>query len=184
MSRNACCSGVICCAAAVATSSGAASSERQRLVHRVTCMGGAPRDRRSALRRMLPDIAMSWKGAFARCHPAQMQTQPTRAAGLPRRPPHCSPPAAPIESRSCATDGVTAPSQEERLRGGSMSKLAATSPRWGGAVLAAASLLAFAGALPAAEYKMTVSRERLINAQNEPQNWLMMNGDYRSEERR
>src|SRR5262249_16767148 len=32
----------------------------------------------------------------------------------------------------------------------------------------------------AAEYKMTVNRDRLINAQNEPQNWLMMNGDYGS----
>lgn len=32
----------------------------------------------------------------------------------------------------------------------------------------------------AAEYKMTVNRDRLINAQNEPQNWLMMNGDYAS----
>src|SRR6185436_17372815 len=52
--------------------------------------------------------------------------------------------------------------------------------RLGSAALAAASLLALAGALPAAEYKMTVSRERLINAQNEPQNWLMMNGDYGS----
>jgi hypothetical protein len=27
---------------------------------------------------------------------------------------------------------------------------------------------------------MTVNRDRLINAQNEPQNWLMMNGDYGS----
>ena len=27
-------------------------------------------------------------------------------------------------------------------------------------------------------YKMTVSQDRLINAQNEPQNWLLMNGDY------
>src|SRR5690242_20072508 len=52
--------------------------------------------------------------------------------------------------------------------------------RLGGAALAAASVLALAGALPAAEYKLTVSRERLINAQNEPQNWLMMNGDYGS----
>src|SRR5690348_18366648 len=41
-------------------------------------------------------------------------------------------------------------------------------------------VLVLAGALPAAEYKLTVSRERLINAQNEPQNWLMMNGDYGS----
>src|SRR5215203_2627404 len=32
----------------------------------------------------------------------------------------------------------------------------------------------------AAQYKMTVNKERLINAQNEPQNWLMMNGDYAS----
>src|SRR5690242_1378597 len=31
-----------------------------------------------------------------------------------------------------------------------------------------------------AQYKMTVNRDRLINAQNEPQNWLMMNGDYGS----
>jgi hypothetical protein len=27
---------------------------------------------------------------------------------------------------------------------------------------------------------MTVNKDRLINAQNEPQNWLMMNGDYGS----
>ena len=31
-----------------------------------------------------------------------------------------------------------------------------------------------------AQYSMTVNRDRLINAQNEPQNWLMMNGDYGS----
>src|SRR6185436_6720355 len=29
-------------------------------------------------------------------------------------------------------------------------------------------------------YKITVSQDRLINAQNEPQNWLLMNGDYGS----
>jgi alcohol dehydrogenase (cytochrome c) len=29
-------------------------------------------------------------------------------------------------------------------------------------------------------YSMTVTKERLQNAQNEPQNWLMMNGDYNS----
>ena len=29
-----------------------------------------------------------------------------------------------------------------------------------------------------AQYTITVNNERLINAQNEPQNWLMMNGDY------
>lgn len=42
----------------------------------------------------------------------------------------------------------------------------------------------FAAALGAAtltaQYSMTVNRDRLINAQNEPQNWLMMNGDYAS----
>ena len=27
-------------------------------------------------------------------------------------------------------------------------------------------------------YKMTVSRDRLVNATNEPQNWLIMNGDF------
>ena len=32
----------------------------------------------------------------------------------------------------------------------------------------------------AAEYTITVSKDRLIRAQNEPQNWLMMNGDYGS----
>src|SRR5262249_45616656 len=61
-----------------------------------------------------------------------------------------------------------------------MSKLAASCRRLGGAALAVASVLALAGPSPAAEYKLTVSRERLINAQNEPQNWLMMNGDYGS----
>ena len=48
------------------------------------------------------------------------------------------------------------------------------------AALAGASVLALAGAVPAAEYKITVNRDRLINAQNEPQNWLLMNGDYGS----
>ena len=32
----------------------------------------------------------------------------------------------------------------------------------------------------AQNYKMTVNKERLLNAANEPQNWLMMNGDYGS----
>jgi alcohol dehydrogenase (cytochrome c) len=36
------------------------------------------------------------------------------------------------------------------------------------------------GATIDAQYSMTVNRDRLINAQNEPQNWLMMNGDYGS----
>ena len=40
-------------------------------------------------------------------------------------------------------------------------------------------LTAIAASL-AAQYTMTVNKDRLINAQNEPQNWLMMNGDYGS----
>jgi alcohol dehydrogenase (cytochrome c) len=40
---------------------------------------------------------------------------------------------------------------------------------------------ALPGAAPlVAQYTMTVNKDRLINAQNEPQNWLMMNGDYGS----
>ena len=42
------------------------------------------------------------------------------------------------------------------------------------------SAAAIAASAFAAEYSMTVNRDRLINAQNEPQNWLMMNGDYGS----
>ena len=30
------------------------------------------------------------------------------------------------------------------------------------------------------QYSLTVNQDRLINAQNEPQNWLLMNGDYGS----
>ncbi|HEX9555246.1 MAG TPA: PQQ-binding-like beta-propeller repeat protein, partial [Reyranella sp.] len=46
------------------------------------------------------------------------------------------------------------------------------------AALAGAFALALAAAAFAAEYQMTVNRDRLVNAQNEPQNWLLMNGDY------
>src|SRR5262245_10500442 len=31
-----------------------------------------------------------------------------------------------------------------------------------------------------AQYSLTVNKDRLINAANEPQNWLLMNGDYGS----
>ena len=47
-------------------------------------------------------------------------------------------------------------------------------------------LVALAGAviastlLSAADYTITVSQDRLNNAMNEPQNWLLMNGDYGS----
>src|SRR4051794_28966610 len=47
-------------------------------------------------------------------------------------------------------------------------------------VLVGASLLAAGAAVFAADYTLTVNRDRLINAQNEPQNWLLMNGDYGS----
>ena len=46
-------------------------------------------------------------------------------------------------------------------------------------VLVCVCLTAIAASL-AAQYTMTVNKDRLINAQNEPQNWLMMNGDYGS----
>src|ERR1700694_1075124 len=52
------------------------------------------------------------------------------------------------------------------------------SPRVASAALA--GLLVAAAATLAAQYTMTVNKARLINAQNEPQNWLMMNGDYGS----
>src|SRR2546425_5607257 len=48
------------------------------------------------------------------------------------------------------------------------------------AALAGMSAVVLAAAAIAAQYTMTVNKDRLINAQNEPQNWLMMNGDYGS----
>src|SRR5678809_860131 len=48
------------------------------------------------------------------------------------------------------------------------------------AALAGVSVVVLAAATLSAQYTMTVNKDRLINAQNEPQNWLMMNGDYAS----
>jgi alcohol dehydrogenase (cytochrome c) len=48
------------------------------------------------------------------------------------------------------------------------------------AALAGVSMLALSASQPQAQYKMTVNKERLLNSANEPQNWLMMNGDYGS----
>src|SRR4051794_28597214 len=48
------------------------------------------------------------------------------------------------------------------------------------AAMAGVSITVLAASLAAAQYKMTVNKERLLNAANEPQNWLMMNGDYGS----
>jgi len=42
------------------------------------------------------------------------------------------------------------------------------------------AVLAAGVAVFAADYTLTVNRDRLVNAQNEPQNWLLMNGDYGS----
>jgi alcohol dehydrogenase (cytochrome c) len=46
--------------------------------------------------------------------------------------------------------------------------------------LLSAIALTLAASAFAAEYSITVNKDRLLNAQNEPQNWLMMNGDYGS----
>ena len=46
------------------------------------------------------------------------------------------------------------------------------------AALLGVSLAALGLTAQAAEYKMTVNADRLINSAREPQNWLMMNGDY------
>src|SRR5262245_48594988 len=50
------------------------------------------------------------------------------------------------------------------------------------AVLAVTWATTFSMATSAAQsgYTITANRDRLVNAQNEPQNWLMMNGDYGS----
>ena len=45
--------------------------------------------------------------------------------------------------------------------------------------LVAGAVIAGSATLPA-QYSLTVNKDRLINAQNEPQNWLLMNGDYGS----
>src|SRR5438309_11837719 len=42
------------------------------------------------------------------------------------------------------------------------------------------SAAVLAAATVSGQYSMTVSQDRLRNAQNESQNWLMMNGDYAS----
>src|SRR4029077_10285132 len=54
--------------------------------------------------------------------------------------------------------------------------LRGTTMRYQAAACALAGVIATASL--AADYQMTVSRDRLVNAQNEPQNWLLMNGDY------
>ena len=46
--------------------------------------------------------------------------------------------------------------------------------------LAGVAAAALTAATVSGQYTMTVNQDRLRNAQNEPQNWLMMNGDYAS----
>ncbi len=46
--------------------------------------------------------------------------------------------------------------------------------------LACATAVVAAAATLTAQYSLTVNKDRLINATNEPQNWLLMNGDYGS----
>src|SRR6202163_2112238 len=48
------------------------------------------------------------------------------------------------------------------------------------AALASLSVIAFIAAAPAADYKLTVNKDRLLNAQNERKTVLMMNGHYAS----
>src|SRR5262245_50142032 len=51
----------------------------------------------------------------------------------------------------------------------------------GSTILSGIALAALAAATLSgqnSQYSMSVSEVRLRNAQNEPQNWLMMNGDY------
>jgi alcohol dehydrogenase (cytochrome c) len=46
--------------------------------------------------------------------------------------------------------------------------------------IALACAVVVSAVLNGADYSLTVSQDRLNNAQNEPQNWLLMNGDYGS----
>src|SRR6186997_1407005 len=47
--------------------------------------------------------------------------------------------------------------------------------------LALIAVLALASIALSAQYSLTVNKDRLINSANEPQNWLLMNGDYGSQ---
>ena len=47
--------------------------------------------------------------------------------------------------------------------------------------LACTVIVSVWAAAPGGQYSITVNRDRLVNAQNEPQNWLLMNGDYGSQ---
>ena len=49
------------------------------------------------------------------------------------------------------------------------------------ASLACALTIVASAATLSGQYSLTVNKDRLINAANEPQNWLLMNGDYGSQ---
>ena len=49
------------------------------------------------------------------------------------------------------------------------------------ALLVVMAGIVMSGTVLESQYTLTVSKDRLINAQNEPQNWLLMNGDYGSQ---
>jgi alcohol dehydrogenase (cytochrome c) len=53
--------------------------------------------------------------------------------------------------------------------------------RFGAALTGICTVAALTATTLIGQYTMTVNRDRLVNAQNEPQNWLMMNGDYGSQ---
>jgi len=64
-----------------------------------------------------------------------------------------------------------------------MQHRAKTTVKYAAIALASASALALGTLSLTAQtttYRITVNKERLLNSQNEPQNWLMMNGDYNS----
>ena len=46
------------------------------------------------------------------------------------------------------------------------------------AILSIAAIVAASAITVSGQYSLTVNKERLENARNEPQNWLLMNGDY------
>src|SRR5437762_10222227 len=107
-------------------------------------------------------------------------THPTGPAGFAAaRRPHC--PAAPSRLDFFHTQRPI--QQSAAQKEGAMQHRAKTTVNFAAIALASASALALSTLSLTAQtttYRMTVNKERLLNAQNEPQNWLMMNGDYNS----
>src|SRR6266536_1304695 len=93
---------------------------------------------------------------------------------------HCRSEAASLSSIALFRLEEALSKTKKRLWGDHVMRHIRTLSTISGIALAGASAAAIAVSAFAAEYKMTVNRDRLLNAQNEPQNWLMMNGDYGS----